>query len=128
MSAVALSVEDQPMPEAPDIETAWRQLLEGTPGTRQGDPLVVEAAYAQSRLRDLFPFPTHGTLHFLRAVPPPWPESDRDRLPFIVCGGPPYKIYTTGYGDVLGEAATPEEAAELLVAHLPDAVGDDADE
>jgi hypothetical protein len=90
--------------------------------------LVIEAAYAQSRLPDLFPFPTHGTLHLLRAAPPPWPESDRDRLPFIVCGEPPYKIYTPGYGDLLGEAATPAEAAELLVAHLPDAVGEDADE
>ncbi|SDN46643.1 DUF6193 family natural product biosynthesis protein [Actinacidiphila guanduensis] len=116
------------MPEAPDIETAWLQLLEGTPGTRQGDPLVVEAAYAQSRLRALFPFPTHGTLHFLCAAPPPWPGSDRDRLPFIVCGEQPYKIYTPDYGELLGEAATPEEAAALLVAHLPDAVGEDADE
>jgi hypothetical protein len=107
------------MSEAPDITTAWQQLLEGTPGTRQGDPLVVEAAHAQPRLRALYPFSTHGTLHFLLVAPPPWPESDGDQLPFIVCGGPPYKIYTPGYGELLGETATPGEAAALLVDHLP---------
>ncbi|MGQ5668297.1 DUF6193 family natural product biosynthesis protein [Streptomyces sp. ECR2.10] len=63
------------MSEAPDNATAWRHLLERTPGTRQGDPLVIEAAYAQPQLRALYPFPTHGTLHFLRSTPP-WHEPD----------------------------------------------------
>ena len=106
------------MSEAPDIATAWRQLLQGTPGTRQGDPLVVAAAYTQPRLRALYPFPTHGTLHFLLALPP-WPDPEGDRLPFIVCGRPPYKIYTAGYGELLGEADTPVKAVALLVDHLP---------
>ncbi|MET8703792.1 DUF6193 family natural product biosynthesis protein [Kitasatospora sp. NPDC004723] len=106
------------MPEAPDTPTAWRQLLECTPGTRQGDPLVVEAAHAQPRLRSLYPWPSHGTLKFLRSAPS-WDRSDPDDLPFIVCGGPPYKVYSTGYATLLGEADTPEEAAALVVAHLP---------
>ncbi|MFJ8746552.1 DUF6193 family natural product biosynthesis protein [Embleya sp. NPDC127516] len=106
------------MPEAPDIPTAWRQLLERTPGTRQGDPLVVEAAHVEPRLRSLYPWPSHGTLKFLRSAPP-WDRSDPDDLPFIVCGGPPYKVYSTGYTTLLGEADTPEEAAALVVAHLP---------
>ncbi|MFB7397760.1 DUF6193 family natural product biosynthesis protein [Streptomyces sp. NPDC056191] len=105
------------MLEAPDIPTAWRQLLERTPGTRQGDPLVVEAAHAQPRLRGFYPWPSHGTLKFLRSAPP-W-HGDHDDLPFIVCGGPPYKVYTSGYTSLLGEAATPEGAAAVVVAHLP---------
>jgi hypothetical protein len=105
------------MPEALDISTAWRHLLERTPGTRQGDPLVVEAAHAQPRLRSLYPWPSHGTLKFLRSAPS-WAE-DHDDLPFIVCGRPPYKVYASRYAILLGEAATPEEAAALLVAHLP---------
>ncbi len=106
------------MSEAPDIQTAWRWLLESTPGTRQGNPLVIHAAYAQPRLRALYPFPTHGTLHFL-PTPPPWPQADHDRLPFIVCGAPPYKVFAAGYARLLGEAQTPEDAAALVVAHLP---------
>lgn len=105
------------MPEATDIPTAWRELLEHTTGARRGDPLVLEAAHAQPQLRGLYPFPTHGTLHFHRTAPP-WQDTDHD-LPFIVCGGPPYKIYSRGYTDILGEAPTPEGAAALLVAHLP---------
>lgn len=79
--------------------------------------VVVEAAHAQPQLRRLYPFPSHGTLHFHRAASP-WQESDHD-VPFIVCGGPPYTVYVSGYSTLLGEAATPEEAAALVVAHLP---------
>ncbi|OZV80188.1 hypothetical protein CA850_15955 [Micromonospora echinospora] len=112
------------MPEAPDITTAWRYLREKTPNTRQGDPLVVNAAYAQPRLRALFPFPTHGTLRFLRTAPPRQSE-EIDSLPFIVCGEPPYQVYAAGYSELLGTAATPEEAAALVVAHLPEDAGSD---
>ncbi|MFF5366510.1 DUF6193 family natural product biosynthesis protein [Streptomyces sp. NPDC013187] len=113
------------MSEAPDIATAWRWLLERKPGTRGAahDALtvVVEAAYAEPRLRSLYPFPTHGTLHFLRGAPP-WNEPGHDGLPFILYGGPPYKVYSSGYAELLGEAATPAEAAALAVAHLPEQV------
>lgn len=121
------------MPEAPDIPTAWRQLLERTPGTRQGNPLVVEAAYAQPKLRGLYPWPSHGTLKFLRSGPP-WevdlgapPLVTFDDLPFIVCDEPPYQVYTTGYTDLLGEASTAEEAVAIVVSHLPadTAISDD---
>ncbi|WP_373871273.1 DUF6193 family natural product biosynthesis protein [Actinoplanes xinjiangensis] len=46
------------------------------------------------------------------------PVSPEDALPFIVSGNP-YQVYTPGYGKVLGEAATPDEAVALLAAHLP---------
>jgi hypothetical protein len=108
--------------EAPDIPTAWRRLIDRTPGTRQGDPVMIQAAYQQPRLRELYPFPTHGTLRFLRAAPPPFRESDSD-LPLVICGEPPYKVYAFVYAKFLGEAATPEEAAALLVEHLPPDAG-----
>lgn len=119
--------ENETMPEAPDIPTAWRQLREHTPGTRQGDPLVIEAAHAQPQLRGLYPWPSHGTLTFHRSAPP-WGDTQQDDLPFIVCCGPPYKVYTSGYTILLGEAATPEEAAALAVAHLPPTRSPSADE
>lgn len=115
------------MPEAPDFLTAWRQLRERTPGTRQGDPLVIEAAHAQPQLRGFYPWPSHGTLKFLRSGPP-WGDTPQDDLPFIVCWGPPYKVYTSRYTILLGEAATPEEAAALVVAHLPPTGSASADE
>ncbi|MFI0986382.1 hypothetical protein [Streptomyces exfoliatus] len=51
-------------------------------------------------MRGLYPFPTHGTRHFLRSVPP-WSGSDPDDVPFIVYGGPPYQVYTAGYAALL---------------------------
>ncbi|WP_432120055.1 DUF6193 family natural product biosynthesis protein [Streptomyces sp. bgisy032] len=114
------------MPEAPDAATAWRRLLERTPGTRgalyDSLPAVAEAAHAEPRLRGLYPFPAHGTLRFLRSAPP-WREPVQDDLPFILFGGPPYKVYSPGYADLLGESATPGEAAALVVRHLPPEVG-----
>ncbi|MEU1690037.1 DUF6193 family natural product biosynthesis protein [Streptomyces hirsutus] len=110
------------MPEASDIATAWRWLLELRSGTRgamhESLPVIIEAAHAELRLRGLYPFPTHGTLHFLRSAPP-WSGSDHDDVPFIVYGGPPYQVYAAGYAALLGEVATPAEAAALVVSHLP---------
>lgn len=112
------------MAEAPDIPTAWRCLLEQTPGARHGNLSVAQAAYGQPRLCSLFPFPTHGTLRFLMSVPPPWPAERGDPdLPFIVESGPPFRVYAPGYRQLLGEEATPEAAAALVVANLPPRAG-----
>ncbi|MFF2078025.1 DUF6193 family natural product biosynthesis protein [Kitasatospora sp. NPDC058162] len=97
------------------IPTAWRLLLDGT-GARQGDPLVVEAAYAEPRLRDFYPFPTHGTLRLLHEAPPRFGADD---IPFIVCFGPPYQVYAPGYESLLAETATAQEAVAALLTHLP---------
>ncbi|MFE5486641.1 DUF6193 family natural product biosynthesis protein [Streptomyces sp. NPDC056527] len=110
------------MSEVPDVATAWCGLLERRPGMRGAThdslPAVVEAAHAEPLLRSLYPFPTHGTLRFLRSAPPSL-EPGQDDLPSISYGGPPYKVYASGYADLLGEVATPAEAAALVVRHLP---------
>ncbi|MEU0957199.1 DUF6193 family natural product biosynthesis protein [Streptomyces niveus] len=120
--AAAEIFEDVPMSEAPDIATAWRWLLERRSGTRgathESLPVIVEAAHAEPCLRGLYPFPTHGTLHFLGSAPP-WSGSDHDDVPFIVYGGLPYQVYAAGYLALLGEVATPAEAAALVVSNLP---------
>ncbi|MET7702029.1 DUF6193 family natural product biosynthesis protein [Streptomyces sp. NPDC005485] len=110
------------MAEAPDAETAWRWLLERRPGTRGhygGEELfaIAAAAHAEPRLRVLYPFPSHGTLKLLRSGPP-FDGTHRDDLPYVICDGPPYKVNAIHRG-LLGEAATPREAAALVVAHLP---------
>ncbi|MDX3587267.1 DUF6193 family natural product biosynthesis protein [Streptomyces europaeiscabiei] len=117
------------MSEAPDVETAWTWLLERRPGTRGSFndtlPPIAAAAYAEPVLRGLFPFHTHGTLKFIRDAPP-WYEPPADDLPFIVLGEPPYSVYASGYGTLLGEVATAEDAIGLVMAHLPPGLGDDA--
>lgn len=100
------------------VEKTWRLLLERDPSARRGDPAVIEAASAEPRLRALYPFPSHGCLTFHRNTDFPWSND----LPFIA-GEAPYKVYASGYAEILGEAATPQEAAALLVAHLPDDCG-----
>ena len=82
---------------------------------RRGDPAVIEAAYAEPRLRVLFPFPSHGALSFHRNTRFPWSGD----LPFIASGLQSYTVYGPRYSGVLGEVLTPQEAAALVVAHLP---------
>lgn len=94
-------------------------MLQRAPHIRLGDPDVTEAAYAEPRLRALFPFPSHGTLAFLRATRVPWPPND---LPFIATSDPGYTVYAFGY-ELIGKTETPQEAAALVVAHLPENCG-----
>ncbi|AGJ56398.1 hypothetical protein F750_3952 [Streptomyces sp. PAMC 26508] len=127
---VARQVQDRTtMVEAPDVETAWTWLLERRPGTRgwfdDTLPPVAAAAYAKPVLRGLFPFHTHGTLKFIREAPP-WHEPPIDDLPYVVLGEPPYSVHTAGRATRLGEAATAEDAIDLVMAHLPPELSGDA--
>ncbi|MEU3910364.1 DUF6193 family natural product biosynthesis protein [Streptomyces sp. NPDC029721] len=56
------------------VERTWRGLLERHPAARRGEPAVIEAAYAEPRLRALFPFPSHGALSFHRNTQFPWKQ------------------------------------------------------
>lgn len=101
------------------VEKTWRMLLERHPDARRGDPVVIEAAFAEPRLRQLFPFPSHGCLSFHRNTDFPWSND----LPFIAGGEKTYTVYAGGYAELLGEVATPQAAAALVVAHLPSDCG-----
>jgi hypothetical protein len=103
------------------VETAWRLTLERHPGIRLGDPEVAEAAYAEPRLRALFPHPTHGLLRFARNT----------RWPFVYApvsiGAAPgmhgWRVYDGYYADVLDDHLTPREAAVVAAAGLPEDCG-----
>ncbi|MGW7459689.1 DUF6193 family natural product biosynthesis protein [Streptomyces sp. NPDC054797] len=101
------------------VEKTWRMLVERHPEARRGDPEVIEAAFAEPRLRQLFPFPSHGCLTFHRNTDFPWSND----LPFIAGGEKTYLVYAAGYAELLGEVATPQAAAALIVAHLPSDCG-----
>lgn len=103
------------------VEKTWRMLLERHPEARRGNPAVIEAASAEPRLRQLFPFPSHGCLNFHRNTDFPWSND----LPRIAGGVKGYLVYGAGdrYAELLGEVDTPQEAAALVVAHLPSDCG-----
>ncbi|MEU9058962.1 DUF6193 family natural product biosynthesis protein [Streptomyces sp. NPDC048430] len=101
------------------VEKTWRMLLERHPEARRGNPEVIKAASAEPRLRQLFPFPSHGCLHFHRNTDFPWSND----LPRIASGEKAYLVYAARDAELLGEVATPQEAAALVVAHLPSDCG-----
>ncbi|GHG43191.1 hypothetical protein Shyd_86960 [Streptomyces hydrogenans] len=111
---------DHGMGEETVVEKTWRGMLEGHPGARRGDPAVTAAAYAEPRLRALYPFPSHGALTFHRNTQFPWSND----LPYIVGDAQWCIVYGPLHvGGILGESLTPREAAALVVAHLPDDCG-----
>jgi hypothetical protein len=77
---------------------------------------IAHAAHAEPRLRAVYPWPSHGALHFLRGLP--GEERPGERLPYVLYGPPPYKVYSSDFTE-LGEVATAGEAVALLVRHLP---------
>ncbi|MFF7842335.1 DUF6193 family natural product biosynthesis protein [Streptomyces ossamyceticus] len=101
------------------MERTWRMLREGHPEARRGCPEAIEAAFAEPRLRRLYPFPSHGALFFHRNTDFPWSND----LPHIATGFSGYVVYAARSAEILGETATPEEAAAVVVAHLPDDCG-----
>lgn len=101
------------------VEATWQAMLQRADRIRLGDPEITEAAYAEPRLRALFPWPSHGTLGFLRSTLPPRPPND---LPFITGGNLGFSVYAPGY-TLIGETRTAQEAAALAVAHLPEDCG-----
>ncbi|MFC1408605.1 DUF6193 family natural product biosynthesis protein [Streptacidiphilus sp. N1-12] len=77
--------------------------------------LLVDAAHAEPRLRELYPFSSHWTLGFRVATVYPFcavvaiAPSHNER---------PYRVEESPRGDVIGESATAEGAVALAVAYL----------
>ncbi|MFD6530600.1 DUF6193 family natural product biosynthesis protein [Streptomyces sp. NPDC060184] len=81
---------------------------------------VLEAAYAEPRLRALFPYTSHWTVAFSSSTGRP------HRCEVAIApqyGGGPYLVLRYPNTGVHGRAATAEQAVALAVAHLPDSVG-----
>ncbi|MFJ3973468.1 DUF6193 family natural product biosynthesis protein [Streptomyces parvus] len=83
--------------------------------------ITVSCGRGEDRRRALFPFPSHGALAFHRNTECPWSND----LPFIVGDVQACAVYAPLHASkrVLGELLTPQEAAALVVAHLPDNCG-----
>ncbi|MGP3961478.1 DUF6193 family natural product biosynthesis protein [Nonomuraea sp. 3N208] len=79
-------------------------------------PELIEAAYAEPRLRQLFPWTGMGELHFSRCTGKRWTWD----IPYVAAdpaGG--YQVSGPLRGQTVGSAATPVEAIAMVVERLP---------
>ncbi|MFD4527507.1 DUF6193 family natural product biosynthesis protein [Streptomyces sp. NPDC058470] len=81
--------------------------------------LLVEAAHAEPRLRQLFPFTSHWTVAFSSCTG----RRYRTLVAIAPYHGGQYFVLRHPNTGMLGEARTVEEAVALALAHLPDSVG-----
>ncbi|WP_405062606.1 DUF6193 family natural product biosynthesis protein [Kribbella sp. NBC_01505] len=95
-----------------------RRMQEGFsfPGARE----LVEAAYVEPKLRQLFPFTSHWSLHFTTCTGYPYTRV----IPFVdPLRDGTYQVYDAKLGTVIGRADTAEQAIALVLRHLPPDLG-----
>ncbi|PXX56302.1 hypothetical protein DFR70_12043 [Nocardia tenerifensis] len=99
------------------VETKWKLYLQTQ--ARHIDHDLIEAAYAQPRLRMLFPFTSHESLHLSRCTRFPFTHD----LPgiFPLSDGT-YRVISPNRVHI-GHTDTPQEAVSLLIDHLPSDCG-----
>ncbi|MGC3862319.1 DUF6193 family natural product biosynthesis protein [Micromonospora chersina] len=95
-----------------EVEAKWRSLREAATGEVR---LAVEAAAARPVLRGLFPFLSHQTLCFSRCTVYPY---SRDVPAIQPLGGDRFRVLAPD-GTTAATDITAEEAAGVVVAHLP---------
>ncbi|WP_143659785.1 DUF6193 family natural product biosynthesis protein [Streptomyces pharetrae] len=105
------------------VDLQWRLLREqaaGEPGFPEFG-LLVEAAYAEPRLRRLSAFSSHWTLGFSASTG----HSSKAEVAIVpACNGRPYRVREFPHdGGVIGETETADEAVALATAHLPVGLG-----
>lgn len=95
------------------VESEWQHLRHKAAGVNwHRYQALVEAAYAEPKLRALYPFTSHFTLRFATRTRP----SLSHDIPVCVTG---FHVTMGLMGQSLGEPATAEEAVALTVRHLP---------
>jgi hypothetical protein len=104
------------------VTVQWRLLLDTLRQKAQRDDLarrtlaLAEAASAEPKLRQLYPFTSHWSLHFTTCTgfPYSWDVPFVDPLP---TGR--YRVGGPSRGTVIGETDTAEQAIALVAAGLP---------
>jgi hypothetical protein len=100
------------------VESEWQHLRKEAAEVDWAEyRALIEAAYAEPRLRQLYPFTSHWSLRFSTRTRP---DLSRDVLVCLHAGHGKDYLVTLGYmGQDLGETGTAEEAVSLAVRHLP---------
>ncbi|MDV5145801.1 DUF6193 family natural product biosynthesis protein [Streptomyces sp. SBC-4] len=101
------------------VEAQWRTVLSYGPEVIGQE--MVRAAYAQPRLRQLFPGVSHGILLLSRCVGYP---HTRDVPVVYPLGEGGYEVTNrAGADELYGRCATAEEAFAVVAANLPEGCG-----
>ncbi|MEU4220785.1 DUF6193 family natural product biosynthesis protein [Actinoplanes sp. NPDC026623] len=104
------------------VETRWTIYRQSAPP--YVDHALIEAAYAEPRLRALFPFHSHRSLNFSRCTGFPYTHD----VPVITPVAGRYRVTgwetrsPRGPADI-GETGDPRDAVALVVANLPPGCG-----
>lgn len=98
------------------IEAAWQKLLTA----HRVDGRLLRAAYAEPRLRQLFPWAGMAELHFSRCTEPSWTWD----VPYIapMMGGG-FFVAGPSRAQSIGPASTVEAAIAMVVERLPPGCG-----
>ncbi|MFF3226012.1 DUF6193 family natural product biosynthesis protein [Nocardia suismassiliense] len=97
------------------VETHWKSYRRTQVPYIDHD--LIEAAYAQPRLRVLFPYTSHETLHLSRCTRFPYTHDIPGITPLR---DGTYQVSWPRPRSIIGHADTPSEAVRLVVDHLPD--------
>lgn len=117
--ALAEAHEEGP---AAAVAAQWEQLKQRAAGAADFPEFgrLVAAAYAEPRLRRLFPFTSHWTVALSSCTGRPY----HDEIAILPqSGGKPHIVLRHANTGLIGEAATVTEAVALALANLPDSVG-----
>ncbi|MET9293637.1 DUF6193 family natural product biosynthesis protein [Streptomyces sp. NPDC003077] len=94
------------------VEAGWQAVREDG----QVRPELLDAAYAEPRLRQLFPWTGMGELHFSRCTEPRW-TWDIPYIQPLADGG--YRVSGPSRSRTVGVAETVAEAVAMVVERLP---------
>lgn len=100
------------------VAAEWQDIL--ALGADMVDPVVPRTAYANPRLRQLWPIVSHGTLAFSRCIHSPW-SNDIGTAYRQVGGG--YMVRRGAGKGALGVTETVQEAMDLIAENLPPGTG-----
>lgn len=103
------------------LAVQWQSLREDAeraPWPEQQE--LIAAAYAEPKLRQLYPYTSHWSLRFSTTTGFPF-------SPDVVCmeltRDGQFLVKTSFHGEALGQTTTAEEAVSLAVSHLPGDIG-----
>jgi hypothetical protein len=100
------------------VPAQWRWLRQHSLQSPK-DLALIEAAYAEPKLRQLYPYTSHSVLNFSTTTGYPFSPSPVHLNAAAV--HLTYSVYSRS--GLLGETDTAEEAVSLAVAHLPTDLG-----
>ncbi|MFF5968093.1 DUF6193 family natural product biosynthesis protein [Streptomyces collinus] len=102
--------------EVMDVEAGWQKVRDD--GHVRAE--MVEAAYAEPRLRQLFPWLSMGELHFSRCTEPRWTWDIPYSMPAAEGS---YWVSGPSRNETVGPAATIQDAMAMVIARRPTGCG-----